>query len=74
MGGGLYRTVGLPDIVGVYKGRFIGLEVKLPGKENTLTERQKFILKEIELNGGIAEMVTSVDEAIDVINKNISRL
>ena len=35
--GGLYQRIGLPDIMGVHRGRLIGIEVKCPGKEDTLT-------------------------------------
>ncbi len=65
--GGLWQTVGLPDIIGCYRGRFVGLEVKVPGKEDTLTARQKYILSVIKDAGGIAEMVVSVDQALEVV-------
>lgn len=57
--GGPFQMMGLPDIIGVYKGRFIGIEVKLPGKENTLTEKQKQIIRKINRAGGIAFMAIS---------------
>lgn len=60
-------TGGLPDIVGCYNGRFVGLEVKLPGKEHTLTERQSRILAKITKAGGIGAMVTTVDQAMDLV-------
>ena len=37
--GGPYGTSGIPDIIVCYKGRFIGMECKLPG--GRLTELQK---------------------------------
>lgn len=58
---------GLPDIIGCYSGRFVGLEVKLPGKEHTLTARQSRILAKINANGGIGAMVTTVDQAMDLV-------
>ena len=33
--GGPYGTSGIPDIICCYKGRFLGLEVKLPGGKLT---------------------------------------
>lgn len=65
--GGMYQQGGLPDIIGVYQGFFFGLEVKLPGKEHTLTQRQAHALKQIRDAGGKAKMVTSVDEAMDFV-------
>jgi hypothetical protein len=65
-----YGTGGLPDIIGCYAGRFIGLEVKLPGKEYTLTERQAHRLKQINDAGGRGAMVTSVDAAMDFVFSN----
>jgi len=62
-----YGTGGLPDIVGCYNGYYIGLEVKVPGKEHTLTERQSHILEQIRKAGGRAAMVTTVDQAMAVV-------
>lgn len=62
--GGLYQRVGLPDIIGLHKGRFIGIEVKVPGKEDTLTEKQAQTIKRIQLAGGIAFMATSPEQVI----------
>lgn len=62
-----YGTGGLPDIMGCYQGTFFGLEVKLPGKEHTLTERQSHALKSIKKAGGKATMVTSVADALNFV-------
>ena len=65
--GGQFQQGGLPDIIGCYAGWFYGLEVKLPGKEHTLTERQAHTLMKIKQAGGRARMVTSVSEAMDFV-------
>lgn len=65
--GAQFQTGGLPDIIGCYQGMFYGLEVKLPGKEHTLTERQSHRLEQIRRAGGKATMVTSVDQAMDFV-------
>ncbi len=62
---------GLPDIIGCVQGRFIGLEVKVPGKQHTLTERQAHRISQINSSGGKATMVTSVDEAFDFVFSSI---
>ena len=48
--GGPYGTSGIPDIICCYKGRFLGLEAKLPG--GRLTELQKRALRKINAAGG----------------------
>ena len=65
--GGMYQQGGLPDIIGCYQGRFIGLEVKLPGREHTLTPRQSHALKQINDADGRAAMVTSVSQAMEFV-------
>jgi hypothetical protein len=58
---------GLPDVMGVYSGMFYALEIKLPGKEYTLTQRQSWVLKKIRLAGGKAAVITSVDDAMNFV-------
>lgn len=63
--GGSYGTSGIPDIICCYKGRFLGLEAKLPGGK--LTELQKRTLDKINAAGGIARRVQSVDDVKVII-------
>lgn len=63
--GGPYGTSGVPDIICCYKGRFLGLEVKLPSGK--LTELQKHAIEKINRAGGIACRVESVDDVKAVI-------
>ena len=63
--GGPYGVSGVPDIICCYKGRFLGLEAKLPG--GTLTALQERALERINRAGGIARRVESVDDVRDVI-------
>lgn len=63
--GGPYGTSGIPDIICCYKGRFLGLEAKLPGGK--LTELQKRTLDKINVAGGIAHRVESVDDVKAII-------
>ena len=60
-----YGTSGIPDIICCYKGRFLGLEAKLPGGK--LTELQKRTLDKINAAGGIARRVQSVDDVKVII-------
>ena len=63
--GGPYGTSGIPDIICCYKGRFIGMECKLPG--GRLTELQKRAISKINAAGGIARRVESVEDAKAII-------
>ena len=63
--GGPYGTSGVPDIICCYKGRFIGMECKLPG--GRLTELQKRAIHRINQAGGIACRVESVEDVRRVI-------
>ena len=63
--GGPYGTSGIPDIICCYKGRFIGMECKLPG--GRLTELQKRAISKINAAGGIARRVESVEDAKNII-------
>lgn len=63
--GGAYSTAGIPDIICCYKGRFLGLEAKLPSGK--LTELQKRVLDKINRAGGIARRVECVDDVRAVI-------
>ena len=63
--GSVYGTTGVPDIICCYKGRFIGLECKLPG--GRLTELQKRAIEKINRAGGIACRVESVEDVKCVI-------
>ncbi len=65
--GSVYGTNGVPDIICCYKGRFIGMECKLPG--GRLTELQKRAIEKINKAGGIARRVESVDDAKDIIRQ-----
>ena len=63
--GGPYGMSGVPDIICCYKGRFLGLEVKLP--TGTLTELQKRAIQKINRAGGIARRVESAAEVQRII-------
>ena len=65
--GGPYGTSGVPDIICCYKGRFLGLEVKLP--TGTLTELQKREIDRINRAGGIASRVECVSDVQKIIAK-----
>ena len=63
--GSPYGISGVPDIICCYKGRFLGLEAKLPG--GRLTPLQMRALEKINRAGGIARRVESVDDVKAII-------
>ena len=63
--GSVYGTNGVPDIICCYKGRFLGLECKLPG--GRLTKLQKRTIEQITRAGGVACRVESVEDVKRVI-------
>lgn len=69
--GAAYQTAGLPDIIAIdLKGRFVGLEVKRPiiGK---VTELQRRTLENINLGGGYAVVVRSVEDAREAMKNSM---
>lgn len=65
--GGTFQSRGLSDIVSCLDGFFISLEVKVPGKEKTVSDLQRKKLWQIYDAGGVGMMVTSVEEALRVV-------
>lgn len=65
-GSGMMQA-GLPDLIVCYKGRYIGLEVKMPG--NSASKVQQLIHGRIHAAGGLAVVVYNVDEALSVLSE-----
>jgi Holliday junction resolvase len=63
------QTKGIPDLVGCHNGYFFGFEVKVPGREKTLTLNQAENLKRIEEAGGVAAMITSKAQALELLRQ-----
>lgn len=67
--GGPYQS-GLPDLHVVLDGRAAWLEVKVPG--NQATKLQAAVLAALKRAGAITGVVTSPDEALDVLACGLS--
>lgn len=65
--GGPYSSEGVSDIIGCLAGKFIAFEVKLPGKEKTLTRLQQKFIDKVKAQGGIAGMVTSFEDCCKLL-------
>lgn len=50
-------VVGIPDIIACWKGRFLAIETKAPGKRSNTTPNQKRVLAEIAAHGGLQIVV-----------------
>lgn len=61
--GGPMGTSGIPDILGIWQGKMLGIEVKRPG--GIVAEHQKAFLAKINAEGGIAFVARSVDDVIE---------
>lgn len=62
------QSRGLPDIIACHRSVFLGLEVKLPGKERTVTPLQADTLFKIRGARGVAYMVTTVDQVMHLLD------
>ena len=71
--GNEHMMAGLPDIIGCYRGRFVSFETKVPGKRDNTSPRQDYVHGLIHKAGGIAEVITSSVEAIDLLDAMIRR-
>ena len=63
-GGGI--STGTPDLVMCYRGRFIALEVKQPRSYPTAVQR--YVIKQIQDAGGVAEVVRSEADLVRLLN------
>jgi len=63
---------GLPDLIVCAHGLFIGLEVKMPDAMNNVSNVQKHVHGKIRTAGGVAEVVCSPQQALDVIDQTLT--
>lgn len=63
----MYSRRGIPDIVGVWRGYFFGIEVKQPNEP--LRPSQEGIKRKIEQAGGAYLIAHSIEEGKEVFNQ-----
>lgn len=63
--GGPTMMAGLPDLIGVWHGRFIAVEVKMPG--NKPSKIQERVMDRIRTAGGRVIVAYSVADALEVL-------
>jgi hypothetical protein len=66
---GPYSVHGIPDIVCVWQGRALYIEVKAPGKRAGTTANQQRMLRLIAEAGGIACVVDSVEQIKEILSE-----
>ena len=72
--GSEFMMAGLPDIIVCAKGRFIGLETKLPETRGNVSPRQHYVHSLINEAGGVARVVCSANEALSVIDEVLNNV
>jgi hypothetical protein len=65
-----FGVVGIPDFICCFKGRFLAVETKAPGKRNTTTANQDRKLQEIKDHNGLSIVVDDVQQLIDFLEAN----
>ena len=56
---------GVADIIGIYKGQFMAIEVKT--QKGKLNDNQRAFLTEVKYAGGIAMVARSVNDVIEIL-------
>lgn len=69
--GGPYARAGQSDILGCVEGRFVAIEIKMPGKLSTVTELQQAFLDSVLAAGGIAGATTTPEGAVALIEEGL---
>lgn len=60
--------VGIPDFICCYRGVFLAIETKAPGKIKDLTANQRRVLDQIQANDGYALVIDDVEFLRDTLN------
>ena len=63
---GLGSMAGVSDIIGIYKGRYLAIEVK--GPKGQVTEKQQRFIDRVNIEGGLAFVARGVEDVIERLN------
>lgn len=72
--GSEFMMSGLPDIIVCAEGKFIGLETKMPNDRGNVSPRQRYVHTQIEHAQGIAAVICSPQEALDVVKEALAHV
>lgn len=60
--GGPMQMAGISDLIGIYKGRFVAIEVKTPDNKKGTTKLQDWFIEQVNSCGGLGFVARSVEE------------
>lgn len=69
--GGPLTPSGIPDILGVVRGRLFALETKCPDPSSQPSEIQLYVMGRIRRAGGIVGVPRSVADALDIVARGL---
>jgi len=64
-----YIIKGVADIIGIFGGRMLAIEVKTPQRRRALSEAQKAFLDTVRLQGGISILATSIEDVANALEE-----
>jgi penicillin-binding protein-related factor A (putative recombinase) len=64
-----YNMLGMSDIIGIYNGKFLAIEVKAPGRIKNVSENQTIFLENVKKYGGISIIVDSCEKVVEELKK-----
>jgi hypothetical protein len=67
--GGPMMMSGAPDIIACYRGRYLGIETKLPHATRGATAIQRHRINQIRKAGGVGEVVRSKEQMLNILLK-----
>ena len=59
---GLGSTPGIADIIGIYKGKYLAIEIK--GEGGRISDKQKAFIDRVNTEGGLGFFAWSVDDVV----------
>lgn len=68
--GGPNQMAGIPDILGCYHGRFVGIECKAPGKEKNVSPKQRFVMERMAEAGALVGVASSWMDVEALLSEN----
>lgn len=69
-----FGVVGIPDFICCWRGQFLAIETKAPGKRGSTTANQDRRLEEIREHGGWSLVVDDATQLIEFLNNEGSLL
>lgn len=64
-----YRIKGVSDILGIWRGRFLAIEVKVKGRY--ATPEQRAFIQKVNAEGGIAFVAHSIEDVIQGLKYDV---